>query len=303
MTTKTETQTQIGQEFIITREFDAPRELVWKACTEAKQVAQWWGPHGFTAPICEWDARPGNKIYVLMRGPDGTDYPMGGKFHEVVPPERLVTTTGALDEEGKPIFEFRHMLTLEERNGKTKLTMHSRLISATAEAEKYVGGFEVGMTQTLERLGELLAAKSEPLIVERTFNAPVAKVWKALTDVDEMRQWYFDLKEFKPEVGFEFEFVVEHERITYHHLCRVTDVIPQKKLAYTWRYKGHEGDSLVTFQLSADGDKTRLKLTHEGLESFPKTAAFARENFLKGWTKIIGSELKEFLEEKQKGKS
>jgi uncharacterized protein YndB with AHSA1/START domain len=299
MTTKTETQTQIGQEFIITREFDAPRELVWKACTEAKQVAQWWGPHGFTAPICEWDARPGNKIYVVMRGPDGTDYPMGGKFHEVVPLERLVTTTGALDEEGKPIFEFRHMLTLEERNGKTKLTMHSRLISATAEAEKYVGGFEVGMTQTLERLGELLAAKSEPLIVERTFNAPVAKVWNAITDGDEMRQWYFDLKEFKPVVGFEFEFVVEHERMTYHHLCKVTEVIPQKKIAYTWRYKGHEGDSLVTFQLSADGDKTRLKLTHEGLETFPKTAAFARENFLKGWTKIIGSELKQFVERRK----
>src|SRR5207237_1431020 len=83
----------------------------------------------------EWDARPGNKIYVVMRGPDGTDYPMGGKFHEVLPPERLVTTTGALDEKGEPIFEFRHTLTLEERNGKTKLTMHSRLISATAGAE------------------------------------------------------------------------------------------------------------------------------------------------------------------------
>src|SRR5207249_7437842 len=110
------------------------------------------------------------KTYVVLRGPDGTDYPMGGNFHEVLPPERLVTTTGALDEKGEPIFEFRHTLTLEERNGKTKLTMHSRLISATAGAEKYVGGFEVGMTQTLERLGELLATKSEPLIIERTFN-------------------------------------------------------------------------------------------------------------------------------------
>jgi uncharacterized protein YndB with AHSA1/START domain len=303
MSTKTEAQNQIGREFIMTRDFDAPRERVWKACTEAKQVAQWWGPHGFTAPICEWDAGPGNKIYVVMRGPDGTDYPMGGKFHEVVPPERLVTTTGALDKKGKPIFEFRHTLTLVERNGKTKLTMHSRLISATAEAEKYVDGFEVGMTQTLERLGELLATKSEPLIIERTFNAPVAKVWNAITDVDEMRQWYFDLKEFKPEVGFEFEFVVEHERMTYHHRCKVTEVIPRKKIAYTWRYKGHEGDSLVTFQLSADGDKTRLKLTHEGLATFPETAAFARENFVQGWTALIGSSLKEFVEKTQKGKS
>jgi uncharacterized protein YndB with AHSA1/START domain len=144
---------------------------------------------------------------------------------------------------------------------------------------------------------------TEAIVIERTFNAPVAKVWRALTDVDEMRQWYFDLKEFRPAVGFEFEFVVEHEGMTYHHLCKVTEVIPQKKIAYTWRYKGHPGDSLVTFQLSTDGDKTRLKLTHEGLDTFPNTPAFARENFLKGWTEIIGSELKEFLEGKQKGKS
>jgi len=144
---------------------------------------------------------------------------------------------------------------------------------------------------------------TEAVVIERTFNAPVAKVWRALTDVDEMRQWYFDLKEFTPAVGFEFEFVVEHEGMTYHHLCKIIEVIPQKKIAYTWRYKGHPGDSLVTFELAAVGDKTRLKLTHEGLDTFPKTPAFARENFLKGWTEIIWSELKKFLEGTQKGKS
>src|SRR5437870_265217 len=144
---------------------------------------------------------------------------------------------------------------------------------------------------------------AEAVVIERTFNTPVGRVWKALTDVEEMRQWYFNLKQFKAEVGFEFEFVVEHEGMTYHHLCKVTEVIPQKKLAYTWRYKGHEGDSLVTFELFADGDETRLKLTHQGLQTFPKTAAFARKNFEAGWTAIIDSELKQFLEGKQKGKS
>ncbi len=144
---------------------------------------------------------------------------------------------------------------------------------------------------------------AEAVVFERTFNAPVGRVWKALTDVEEMRQWYFNLKQFKAEVGFEFEFVVEHEGTTYHHLCKVTEVIPQKKIAYTWRYKGHEGDSLVTFELFAVGNETRLKLTHQGLETFPKTAAFARKNFEAGWTAIIDSELKQFLEGKQKGKS
>jgi uncharacterized protein YndB with AHSA1/START domain len=144
---------------------------------------------------------------------------------------------------------------------------------------------------------------AEGVVIERTFNAPIARVWKALTDKDEMKRWYFDLKEFKPEVGFEFGFTVEHEGFKYSHLCKITEVIPQKKLAYTWRYQGHEGDSLVTFELFADGDKTRLKLTHVGLETFPKLPAFARKNFEAGWTAIIGSELKQFLEGKQRGKS
>jgi uncharacterized protein YndB with AHSA1/START domain len=141
---------------------------------------------------------------------------------------------------------------------------------------------------------------AEAVIVERTLNAPVTRVWNALTDVDQMRAWYFDLKEFKPEIGFEFEFVVEHEGTTYHHLCRVTEVIPQKKIAYTWRYKGEPGDSLVTFELFAEGDNTRVKVTHTGIETFPKTPAFARKNFEQGWTAIIGTELKQFVEKSKK---
>jgi uncharacterized protein YndB with AHSA1/START domain len=144
---------------------------------------------------------------------------------------------------------------------------------------------------------------TEGVVVEHAFDAPIARVWKALTDVSEMRQWYFDLKEFKPEVGFEFEFVVEHEGNSHHHLCRVTEVIPQKKIAYTWRYKAEPGDSLVTFELFDEGKKTRVKLTHTGIETFPKTPAYARKNFEAGWTAIIGSELKQFVEKKEKGKS
>ena len=138
---------------------------------------------------------------------------------------------------------------------------------------------------------------TEAVVIERTLNAQVARVWKALTDADEMRAWYFDLKKFKPEMGFEFEFTVEHEGARYHHLCKITEVIPQKKIAYTWRYAGEEGNSLVTFELFDDGGKTRLKLTHEGLETFPKLPAYAKTNFEKGWTEIIGSLLKQYVEE------
>ena len=140
---------------------------------------------------------------------------------------------------------------------------------------------------------------AEAIVIERTFNAPMARVWEALTDVDQMRQWYFDLKEFKAEVGFEFDFVVEHEGNRYHHLCRITEVMPEKKIAYTWRYKGQPGESLVTIELFSEGEKTRLKLTHTGIETFPKTPAYARKNFEAGWTSIIGTELKQFVERKR----
>ena len=285
-----------GKEYVMTREYAAPREMVWRACTEAKQVAQWWGPRGFTAPVCEWDAKPGNKIYVVMRAPDGTDYPMGGRFLEVVPPGKLVTTTGALDEKGNLLFEFHHTLTLVElAGGKTKLTMRSRLINVfSPDAANYVGGFEAGMTQSLERLTDVVEKK--PLVVERTFDAPTETVWKAITDADAMSRWYFDMENFQAKIGCEFRFVVEHEGNTFDHRCKVTEVVPRKKIAYTWRYHGFEGESLVAMELFAEGGKTRLKLTHSGLENFPDAPQFARKNFERGWNMLIGDSLPDYVE-------
>jgi len=206
-TAETEDKILVGKEFVITREYAAPRELVWLACTDAAHLAQWWGPRGFTAPVCEWDAKLGNKIYVVMCAPNGTRYPMGGEFLEVGPPERLVTVTGPLDEDGNLKFEFRHVLTLTEQNGKTKLTMHSRLQKVTApDAGRYLGGFEAGMTQSLERLAGLV--EDLPLVIERTFEAPVALVWRALTTKAGLDRWFFELTEFKPQAGFDFQFMV-----------------------------------------------------------------------------------------------
>ena len=141
-----------------------------------------------------------------------------------------------------------------------------------------------------------LATKDEALVVERVFDAPVALVWRALTDIDDLRNWFLDIREFEPRVGFEFQFYAGKDQTKYLHGCKVTEVIPNKRLAYTWRYGGYEGDSLVTIDLLAEGKKTRLRLTHTGLETFPTIAAFARENFLAGWTQIVGTNLKTFVE-------
>ena len=284
-----------SREFVITREFAAPRELVFKAWTDPKHLAHWWGPTGFTNPVCEWDARPGGKIYDVMRAPNGTDYPMGGEFREIVPPERLVLMCGALDANGKFLFEFLHTATFTEQNGKTLLTLNSRVLKTTAEANRYIGGFETGMTLSLVRLANLVQTK-EPLVVERTIDAPVARVWQAITTKEDMCPWFFDLAEFKAEPDFEFRFAVMHEGFNYDHRCMVMEVVPNQKLAFTWRYAGYEGDSLVTIELFAEGNQTRVKLTHAGLETFPAIPAFARVNFLGGWKCIIGSELADFVE-------
>ena len=137
---------------------------------------------------------------------------------------------------------------------------------------------------------------SHPLITESTYNAPVDVVWQAITDREQMKQWYFDIESFKPEVGFEFTFKGENEGRVYIHLCKITEVIPGRKLKHSWRYQDYEGISYVTFELFPEEDKTRIKLTHEGLESFPALPDFARNNFKEGWTMIIGTLLKDFVE-------
>ncbi len=137
--------------------------------------------------------------------------------------------------------------------------------------------------------------ENKPIIVERKYNAPISKVWKAITDKEEMKQWYFDLAEFQPELGFKFQFVGGTEDNQYLHLCEIIEIIPEKKLTYSWRYDGYEGNSFVTFELFEEGDETRLKLTHRGLESFPNNPDFAKTNFQMGWDQIINTSLKDYL--------
>jgi uncharacterized protein YndB with AHSA1/START domain len=138
-----------------------------------------------------------------------------------------------------------------------------------------------------------------PIVIERVYNSPIAVVWKAITNNEDMRRWYFELEQFKPEVGFEFTFLGgKDEKQPYLHLCQVTEVIDGKKIAYTWRYDKFEGSSLVTFELFSEGPaKTKLKLTHSGLDTFPKNNPdFAKENFVQGWTDIIGTSLRNYVE-------
>ncbi len=183
----------MGRELVITRVFDMRRasDLVFKAWIDPKHVERWWGPKGFTNPVCELDARPGGAIRVDMKGPDGVVYPMGGVYREIVEPERLVfTTTSFEDEQGNPGLENLNTITFAEHNGKTKLTLHVVVIRATPEAAKALAGMEQGWTQSLERLDELVANAGREILASRVFDAPRELVWKAFTESERLMRWW-----------------------------------------------------------------------------------------------------------------
>ena len=138
--------------------------------------------------------------------------------------------------------------------------------------------------------------KHAPVIIERVVTAPVEQVWKSITDPNDMKQWYFDIPSFKAEAGYQFSFIgKDHDGKEWVHLCTVLEVIPNKKFSHTWRYEGYEGESIVTWELTPEGKSTRVKLTHENLESFPPLKSLAKENFVQGWTEIVSRLLPEYL--------
>jgi uncharacterized protein YndB with AHSA1/START domain len=138
----------------------------------------------------------------------------------------------------------------------------------------------------------------EPIIKEVTIQAPASVIWEAITNKAQMKEWYFDMAGFAPEVGNEFTFTGHNEGKTYLHLCKVTEVVEHKKIAYTWRYDDAPGNSLVTFELFEENGATRVKLTHTGIETFGTDPAYAKKNFVAGWNQIIGVSLPEYIQRK-----
>jgi len=151
-------QSPIVKELTLTRIFNAPRKVVFKAWTDRDQFAEWWGPKYFTNPVCEIDVRVGGQIKVDMTQNNGQVYPMGGEFREIDEPNRLVfTTTTGFDATGKPMLENLNTITFEDMDGKTKLTLHVKVLHATPEMDGALSGMEMGWSQTLDKLADLLA--------------------------------------------------------------------------------------------------------------------------------------------------
>ena len=138
----------------------------------------------------------------------------------------------------------------------------------------------------------------EPVIVEQTYDTSINAVWSAITEIDQMRQWYFDnIPSFKPEVGFETQFNVQSGGRDFLHMWKVTEVSSLKMIKYNWKFKGYPGDSFVVFELFKQNNMTKLRLTCQVKESFPEDIPeFTRESCIEGWTFFIKKSLKEFFE-------
>jgi len=156
----------MADELRITRTFDAPRDLVWKAWTEPERCMRWWGPKGFTAPVWKADFRPGGEYLGCMRSPEGKDYWSKGVFREIVPPERLVMTDSFADEEGNTVppsyygmsgdwpLELLITVTLEEEDGKTRLTLRHAGLEGISDTDR--DNMEQGWSQSFDKLAEAL---------------------------------------------------------------------------------------------------------------------------------------------------
>ena len=139
----------------------------------------------------------------------------------------------------------------------------------------------------------------EPIVVEQQFNRSVSDLWNAITNIDEMRQWYFEnIPEFEARVGFCTQFSVEAGDRIFPHVWEVTEAEPQHKLVYNWKYDGYAGDSFVIFELSGDGQSSHLRVTSRIVEDFPDDIPeFNRESGVGGWTYFIKDSLKAYLDE------
>ena len=146
------------RELVITRIFDAPRRLVFKAWTDPEKLARWWGPQGFETLSCRADVRPGGLYRVSMRSPQGSTHTRQGVYREVVEPERLVFTFAWEDAQGHPSHETVVMVTFDELGPKTRLTLHQAVFETVTARDAHQGGW----TSCMERFAEyLIAARNQ----------------------------------------------------------------------------------------------------------------------------------------------
>jgi len=299
--------TSESNEIRIVRMYDAPVQAVWDAWTDPAQVAQWWGPRGFTITTHSKDLRPGGHWSYTMHGPDGTDWPNNTHYLEVEPLAKLVYDHGG-SEDRPPLF--RVTVVFSEVDGKTCMDMRMGLASAEAAAQTRQVIKHANGNTTWDRLAEYLAKRlsdREQFVIARTFDAPLAVMFDMWTKPEHFSRWLaptgFDMRFIRADIRTggdslycmtgpftmygraHYEEVSSPDRLVYtQQFCDEHENIARHPMAPTWP------ETMRTIvDLAAEGpDRTRVTITWEvaGPATAEEMAVFtsARAGMTQGWT-------------------
>lgn len=292
----------------ITRIYDAPVKLVWEAWTDPKQVAQWWGPRGFTLTTRKKDVRAGGSWDYTMHGPDDVDYPNLAKYLEVEKYSRLVYDHGATHD--KPAL-FRVTVLFTEVKGKTKMEMTMTLPSpeATEETRKFIK--QVGGDSTWDRLAEYLAKETEDkenFVINRTFHTSAETMYEMWTNPEHFSKWLAPkgatMKFIKADIraGGRTSWCMEGVHGTMYGSARYLEMIKPTRIVYTQQFNDEKGNvsrhplaptwpeaMLTTVTITQeDSEHTRVTVTWEPYGKFTPaeldTFIKAKAGMTMGWT-------------------
>jgi uncharacterized protein YndB with AHSA1/START domain len=278
------------RELIVTRLFDAPRELVWKAWTEPERTMRWWGPKGFTSPVSRIDLRVGGEYLNCMRSSDGKDFWSKGVYREIVVPERLVMTDSFADENGNTVpasyygmskdfpLEMLIRVMFEEHDGKTKLTLRHIGMPSGSDSE----GAKQGWNESFDKLAEYLEAeksivsgKNAPkftfpsdreVIITRIFDAPRELVFKKSTDPDLIPQWWgpkrytTTVEKMDVRPGGVLRFIQRDQdgkKYAFNGIYR--EIVPPEREVHTFEFEGMPGHVILETSMFEEFEgKTKL---------------------------------------------
>jgi uncharacterized protein YndB with AHSA1/START domain/uncharacterized glyoxalase superfamily protein PhnB len=297
-------------EFVISQVFDAPRERVWRAWTERDQLMKWFGPQGYTMPHVTLDLRPSGICHYALRSADGHE--MWGKwiYREIEAPERLVQVSSFSDAEGRitrhPLstswpLETLSTTTFEEKNGKTKVTIHWTPLYATnlelKTFDEAHDSMRQGWSGTFEQLaaylkGEMSDTADREMVITRLFDAPRDLVWEAMTNPQHVINWWGPngftntLKRMDFRVGGVWEHIMHGpDGTNYPNMSTFTAIAKPERIEYS-HGGGHKGDHAAQFDaiwtFEALGNQT--KVTMRGIFPTPE----ARDTTIKTYNAIEG---------------
>jgi len=294
---------------VITRDFDAPRELVWEAMTDPAQIVKWWGPRGFTTTIEVMEVRPGGAWRHVMHGPDGADYPNTCIFKEVARPGRIVFSNGG-GKKGEPGVKFLATWTFDELDaGRTRVTI-DMAFHKQADYErvtKEYGAVE-GAKQTLERMAEHLrnSSPAAEFVIERIFGAPRDLVFKAWTEAERLARWFgprgctIDPAKMDLRPGGVFHFCMRApDGLEMWGKWIIREIVAPERIVLVSSFSDRNGgltrhpmvanwplETLSTTTFEEQGGRTKLTLRwvpHNPTEDERKAFDAGRESMTMGW--------------------